>query len=60
MSYFPFNLLKKEVINVIKKDEFLKEVNKIYIHIDHLKNGNYIINIMQNKKAVKTIKISKS
>lgn len=45
---------------MLKKEEVFKNVDKIYIHIDHLKNGKYIINIMQGKKAIKTIKISKS
>lgn len=45
---------------MFKKDKLIKEEKNIYIYIDHLKNGEYIINIMQNKKAVKSIKISKS
>ncbi|MCB0474538.1 MAG: hypothetical protein KDC69_02625 [Flavobacteriaceae bacterium] len=45
---------------MFKKDNLNNKEENIYIHIDHLKSGNYIINIMQNKKAIKSIKISKS
>jgi len=43
-----------------KKDKTEKNEENIYIHIDHLKSGAYVINIMQNKKVLKSIKISKS
>lgn len=36
-----------------KKDE------KIYMSIDHLKKGNYKLNILLNNKIVKTIEIIK-
>lgn len=45
---------------MFKKDKQTKDDKNIFIYIDHLKNGNYTINIMQNKKAIKSIKISKS
>jgi len=40
-------------------NKFPKSKEHIYIYIDHLKNGEYVINIMQNKKAIKSIKILK-
>mgnify|MGYP007121721145 CR=1 FL=1 len=43
-----------------KKDKLPKIEEKIYIYIDHLKNGEYVFNIMQDKKTIKSIKISKS
>jgi hypothetical protein len=45
---------------MFKKEKLHKNEENIYIYIDHLKNGEYIINFMQNKKTIKTIKISKS
>jgi hypothetical protein len=44
---------------MFKKEKLPKKEENIYIYIDHLKNGEYIINIMQNKITVKSIKISK-
>jgi len=32
---------------------------KIYLSIDHLKNGRYILNILLENKIVKSIKIKK-
>ncbi|HLT53055.1 MAG TPA: hypothetical protein VKZ97_04170 [Flavobacteriaceae bacterium] len=52
--------LRKEQNMFSKKDKTEKNEENIYIHIDHLKNGAYVINIMQNKKVLKSIKISKS
>ena len=44
---------------MFKKENLPKNEQNIYIYIDHLKNGEYIINIMQDKNAIKSIKISK-
>ncbi|TDY11606.1 hypothetical protein [Meridianimaribacter flavus] len=44
------------------KEKLLDEANNdqnIYISIDHLKHGNYIINIMLNDKVVKSVRINK-
>ncbi len=45
---------------MFKKDKLIKDDKNIFIHIDHLKTGEYTINIMQNKKAIKSIRITKS
>ncbi len=45
---------------MFKKEKLPKNEENIYIYIDHLKNGEYTINIMQNKKPIKSIKILKS
>ncbi len=45
---------------MFKRDKLSKDEKSIYIHVDHLKQGEYIINIMQNKKVIKSLKISKS
>jgi len=45
---------------MFKKERLPNIEENIYIYIDHLKTGEYIINIMQNKKTIKSIKISKS
>ena len=44
---------------MFKKDKLTKDEKNIFIYIDHLKSGDYTINIMQNKKAIKSVKISK-
>ena len=37
-------------------DEIQKEENQnIYLNIDHLKKGRYVLNIMLNNKVIKTI-----
>ena len=45
---------------MIKKEKLPENEEKIYIYIDHLKKGEYVFNIMQDKKTIKSIKISKS
>lgn len=37
----------------------LKKDDKIYLSIDHLKEGRYELNILLNNKVVKTVKIIK-
>lgn len=44
---------------MFKKDKLIKDEKNIFIYVDHLQRGDYTINIMQNKKAIKSIKISK-
>lgn len=47
---------------VMLKEKLLDEANNdqnIYISIDHLKHGNYIINIMLNDQVVKSVRINK-
>ena len=45
---------------MFKKDKPIKVNENIFIYIDHLNKGDYVIKIMENKKAIKSIKISKS
>lgn len=40
-------------------DESTNNVQPIYISIDHLKDGNYVLNIMLNNKVIKSIKLKK-
>lgn len=42
--------------NDIKKDNN----QDIYLSIDHLKNGHYILNIILKNKVIKSIKINKT
>jgi len=36
-----------------------KESKPIYLSIDHLKDGNYVFNIMLENKIIKSIKLKK-
>ena len=41
-------------------DDTQNRIQTIYVSVDHLKQGNYIINIMLNDKIIKSIKINKT
>ncbi len=47
-------MLKKHQLDDTNNSE-----QNIYISIDHLKHGNYTINILLNNKVVKSININK-
>jgi len=42
-----------------KKSKTHLNNNEIYLSIDHLKQGDYKLNILDNNKVVKAVKISK-
>ena len=45
---------------MFKTDDIKKEDNQnIYLSIDHLKKGQYLLNIMLDNKVLKSIKIDK-
>ncbi|GAA4302620.1 hypothetical protein GCM10023163_25820 [Aestuariibaculum suncheonense] len=45
---------------MFKTDDIKKEDNQnIYLSIDHLKKGQYLLNIMLDNKVFKSIKIDK-
>ncbi len=41
-------------------DDTQNSIQNIYVSVDHLKQGHYIINIMLNDKIIKSIKINKT
>ncbi len=45
---------------MLKTDDIHKETNQnIYLSIDHLKSGHYVLNIILKNKVIKSIKIEK-
>lgn len=45
--------------NLKSKDNPENKASKIYLSIDHLRKGNYKLNITLENKVIKTIKLSK-
>lgn len=44
---------------MLKNDKIENKNQNIYLNIDHLKDGNYVFNIMLDNKIIKSIKLKK-